>query len=180
MVRSMYPSTEICPRLHCGFASRMIPSIAALIARSFVGMCLFSVASLKYAAAAACSRNGSRKTVAPFTTGTKPDTCPIVGSAWISSVLVSSTGAGRANSCATPTCWMLFCTLPFPFPLPGLGGGGVGALGMFVEAGLGIFGPADPMVKSSFCDSSAVTLCIVIFFTLSGKVLLRNARQWPG
>ena len=100
-----------------------------------------------------------------------------VGSARISSDLVSSTAAGRAGACAVVTCWKLIFTFPFPFPFPGMGGRGVGAPVKFVGACLTIFGLADPMVKSVFCESFAVTFCIIIFLTLGGKRALRNARQ---
>ena len=100
----------------------MIPSIAALIARSLVGMCLRSVASLKYASFAAFSRSGSRKIVAPFTTGTNPDTCAVVGVTpgslptwyiWFHRGEVR----GRAGTCAVVTCWKLKFTFPVPVPV---------------------------------------------------------------
>ena len=47
VVRSMDPSTEIVAMFICGFCCRMIPSIAAPMALTFVGICLLSVASLK-------------------------------------------------------------------------------------------------------------------------------------
>ena len=68
------------------------------------------------------------------------------------------------------TCWKLIFPFPFPFPFPGMGGagGGVGAPVKFVGACLTIFGPADPMVKSVFCESFAVTFCMIKFLTLGG------------
>ena len=55
--------------------------------------------------------------------------------------------------------------------------GSVGAPVKFVGACLTIFGLADPMVKSVFCESFAVTFCMIIFLTLGGKRALRNVRQ---